>query len=388
MIGAPAGRGPARPLAAVLTVVAAAVAVIAACAPFATRPTVLPTAPAHTTPTRATATHTVSGRPDLAWPASVVQPTTQPPPAPAVGPTPTTSPPVGLVRPPRQQVVPVPPVDPGAPVASCAADLGNSPPRPGAATRALSPAAEAQARRTVGRIYARFPGDEEAALWWRGTATVVESDSRDLVLAVAHSLMDKDGQLAEEVSFIPDYRHGQKPYGEWSARSWALLPGYQRGRNYEDFENDLAVVLLDTNEGRHIQDVVGAQKMCFHADLLPLSVDDRWTHLYGYPIDSEGGEVLDMHCQGPREHETDNNKLGINLDLNYFFLTCVDGDPVLNYGASGSPFLSNLDLETGIGFVVGVYGFGWEDDDKTFGDNIGRYLGDDVQELFRRYAGA
>ena len=233
--------------------------------------------------------------------------------------------------------------------------------------RPLSQEADDFVRHTIGKLYSKFP---DGTTNW-GTATVVVSDSHDLLLTAAHVIHDERDQRAVELRFVPGESHGAQPFGEWTARDWATVPTYV-GSSPEWAQDDIGMVLLNTREGKHIQDVVGSQGVCFDCE------KQGFAHLYGYPVDFEGGQALDTHCQ-----------VNAVFDGEKPYGTCLEGQPGLNRGSSGAGVLTNFDTTTGVGTVTAINTWGhYVNDDEINGmptDNGGAYLGGAARALYDQY---
>lgn len=65
---------------------------------------------------------------------------------------------------------------------------------------------------TVGALFVRTASGQLTVHFCTGS--VVTSPAGDLVITAAHCLI---GRSASQVAFIPDYAHGQEPYGVWYA---------------------------------------------------------------------------------------------------------------------------------------------------------------------------
>ena len=182
----------------------------------------------------------------------------------------------------------------------------------------LAHLAESQVPRTTGNLTAMFPNNSPQA--W-GSATVVHSENRDLIVSAAHLLINKRGERATNVVFVPAEHRGTKPYGEWSVRDWAVPDTFQP--DSVGAQDDVAVVLLNTLGGEHIQDVLGSQGICFGCRHVGL------VRVFAYRRGFEDGSALDTHCR-------------INMDSSWveqpeeYYGPCLDGQAELGRGSSGS----------------------------------------------------
>jgi hypothetical protein len=164
---------------------------------------------------------------------------------------------------------------PGLDVTGAPVSVGSDPVPLNDTTRgALSPRAVDFVRHTVGRVRIEFPSGATAL----GSGSVVVSDSGALVVTAGHALYDPDlGGYATSVWFEPGYDDDNLPYGEWHAWFWVVPQPYKD--NVTNFGSDVGFMLLAPKDGKHVQEVVGAQRVAFNATVA------RGATLYqfGYP---------------------------------------------------------------------------------------------------------
>lgn len=131
-----------------------------------------------------------------------------------------------------------------ASVACCAAVVGGT--TPAASASGLMRAHQAEPTSVVGVIMQ--PDGSHSC-----TASVVHSESHDLVLTAAHCL---DGD-ATELSFVPAYENGSRPLGTWKV-SAAYVDSSWTAAQSEDA--DVAVLRLEprASDGADVEDVTGA----------------------------------------------------------------------------------------------------------------------------------
>lgn len=114
------------------------------------------------------------------------------------------------------------------------------------------------------------------------SGTAVNSRNRSLVWTVGHCVFDsgpsEEGFTNRFVSnfiFVPGYRNGAAPFGEWPARRLVTTKQFARSGN---LKYDLGAAVVRTNSaGRRLQGVVGARGIGFDQ---PRDVTYR---AYGYP---------------------------------------------------------------------------------------------------------
>ncbi|MCX5210802.1 serine protease [Kitasatospora sp. NBC_00240] len=224
---------------------------------------------------------------------------------------------------------------PSTALAPAAAATTQDPPTPqeaasGSPTPAAVPVATATA--TVKRgTTADAPADAESAkvgALFNGpvaagghfcTASVVHSPTRNLLLTAAHCLSSSG-----DVTFAPGYRDGSAPYGSWKVTAVHTTTGWDQHR---DQDEDFAILEVAADQGREIEDVVGAH---------PLGTGESFSaqvRLLGYP---NAGETP-LTCVNATSRE----------DTYQRAIDCPD----YTGGTSGGPWIS-----TATGAVIGLIG--------------------------------
>lgn len=202
--------------------------------------------------------------------------------------------------------------------------------------------------RTVGRLFSTIQGVDYAC-----SATVVSSLSRDMVVTAGHCLHSgAGGAFANNISFMPGYHDGQMPHGLWTARRIMTTPTWA-GRS--DFDHDVGFALFNTRDARHLQDVVGAQRIGFN---LPRMMAQ---YAFGYPrLGAYDGNRL-IYCAGsPFPDPYGTASIG---------LSCT-----MTGGASGGPLLVGLGRGgPGAGWVDSVVSYAYVGrSDMVYGTYFGR----------------
>ncbi|GIE78465.1 peptidase [Actinoplanes philippinensis] len=210
--------------------------------------------------------------------------------------------------------------------------------------------------RTVGRLFFTDHGEDSSC-----TATVLDSANRSTVVTAAHcvnntDLLGEDNQWSANVLFIPGYRDGRAPYGRFVGRisvaSATWLRNDQIDPGYSAY--DQAFVVLNPNAaGRRVQDAVGAaQRIGYDVP------GGRTVHQFGYPRAS-----ADPAREGLPEYT--------GQRLAYCTGTAVEvqeaGEPrgqwgaacVMGGGSSGGPRMTDFEVRTGLGTVVGDNSWGY-----------------------------
>ncbi|MFF9816762.1 trypsin-like peptidase domain-containing protein [Streptomyces sp. NPDC014006] len=202
------------------------------------------------------------------------------------------------------------------------------------------------------RIGALFHADR--ADWTGGhfcTASVVHSAHRDLIVTAAHCL---GGDGDTDLVFVPGYRYGKAPYGVWPVQRMLLPDGWEAGRS-ED--SDVAFAVLAPRGGKHVEDVVGANRFVTGTTTGATAVT-----VTGYPDEEEAPVVC---TNKPVAHSRTQQRI-----------VC----PGFSTGTSGSPWVN------GDGQVVGVLG-GHEDGGDTDDVSYSVVLGTEAAEAYRDAVG-
>ena len=195
---------------------------------------------------------------------------------------------------------------------------------------------------TFGRLYFTFDGSTLNVC----SATVVNSDSGDIVVTAAHCVVTTDGKgtLAQSVVFVPGDRNdaAEQPYGMWAATSVSVPQEFvdkaitddqgvltsEEGWNY-----DFAFLKMEERDGKSIQDVTGGQGIAFGIPVKSLTQ-------IGYPSAPPFDGLDEYVCastefssnwQGGYSHQCD-----------------------MTQGSSGGGWLTSYDAASGTGYVVGV----------------------------------
>ncbi|MEH6372755.1 RICIN domain-containing protein [Streptomyces sp. KLMMK] len=131
---------------------------------------------------------------------------------------------------------------------------------------------ETALRATTGRIRMAWTDDE--GVRWSGSCTgnVIASDSKDVVATARHCIPhDKQGRIISEAQyeFTPGYSKDadgteHAPYGKWTFRSVGVVSDSTNQQS-----SDTAFLALNTQNGTHVQDKVGASGHRFGITSLP-----------------------------------------------------------------------------------------------------------------------
>ncbi|WP_371499134.1 serine protease [Kitasatospora sp. NBC_00374] len=178
------------------------------------------------------------------------------------------------------------------------------------------------------------------------TASVIHSETKDLLLTAAHCVSGASG-----LRFVPGYRDGKAPHGSWQVVKVFTTAGWDEDG---DADEDYAVLQVAPLNGREIEDVVGGNLLGLDA-----SATAR-VRLYGYPDGSEA-PVL---CANATIRQSAHQR---RIDC-----------PAFPGGTSGGPWIDAADGRV-IG-VIGGYQQGGDTDDTSYSATFDKT----VDELYRR----
>ncbi len=189
------------------------------------------------------------------------------------------------------------------------------------------------------------------------TASVVASPGRDLLITAAHCINGgKNGGYRQDIVFIPGYRDGQEPFGVWIPARLLVAPQWE---NSSDPDYDVGFVVLKPDDGKNVEDVLGANQ---------LGIDPGYKNLVrvtGYPA-SEDAPVTCVNWTSRQSQ----SQLRFDCD-------------VFTGGTSGSPWVTHFDPRTLTGTIVGVLG-GYLEGGSTEAISYSSYLGPEVEQLYRQ----
>jgi V8-like Glu-specific endopeptidase len=212
--------------------------------------------------------------------------------------------------------------------------------RPAPGTTAVAPVSDESSR--IGALYSgSAPSGNHFC-----TASVLHSDSKNLLLTAAHCASSTDN-----LYFAPGYRDGQTPFGTWQVTKLYQTTGWtQNGDQDEDF----AILQVAPSNGRAVEDVVGANNLALNVDF------GARVRLYGYPANTEE-PIL---CTNDTTEQSDRQR---RIDC-----------PSFPGGTSGGPWI-DTDSDKVIG-VIGGYQQGGDTDDVSYSATFEKTIGDLYQQ--------
>jgi len=132
--------------------------------------------------------------------------------------------------------------------------------------------------RTNGRILGFDPREGDYSC----SGTALATPSRSIVLTAGHCVQERHS-LGRDLTFIPAYDHGERPFGAFEVETAYMMPQWHHAEN-PDF--DLAALRVTPNHLGSLTDVVGGRGY----------VTGRSRHvnfeIFGYPAAALEGEEL------------------------------------------------------------------------------------------------
>jgi V8-like Glu-specific endopeptidase len=187
------------------------------------------------------------------------------------------------------------------------------------------------------------------------TASVVPSPGHDLVMTAAHCI--SGGRGSASIVFVPAYANGIGPYGVWAARTLIVDPQWASGG---DPDYDVGFVVLSPDDGKAVQDVVGANPIDFNAGYRHL------VRVTGYPERDDAP----VTCEN---WTTEYSATQLRFACGGFYA-----------GTSGSPWVvADGAAVADSPQVVGVIG-GYERGGDTNSVSYSAYLNDAIEALYQQ----
>ncbi|MEY9937372.1 serine protease [Streptacidiphilus sp. MAP5-3] len=189
------------------------------------------------------------------------------------------------------------------------------------------------------------------------TGSVVQSKGSSIVVTAAHCVHGgKGGNYNTDIVFVPGYRNGTEPQGEWPVKSIVVD---QRWIDSSDPDLDVAFLVLGTVNNQTIASVLGGNRLGINLGF------GRTVSLTGYP--SDAGEPI--ACFNSTTQQS-----------TYQMKIACKSFPG---GTSGSPWLTAFDRTTRTGTVIGVIG-GYQQGGSTPDVSYSPYFDNDVLALYDR----
>jgi V8-like Glu-specific endopeptidase len=219
----------------------------------------------------------------------------------------------------------------------------------------IRPGTSHTAKPTTGnaRVGALFSHDVQGDHFCTGS--VVDSKAGNLVITAAHCIHDgKGGGYRSDLVFVPAYREGTAPYGQWRVKSMLVDPHWA---DSSDPDYDVGFLVLQPLNGQTIAQVLGSN---------PLGTDLGFgltVKITGYPASGD----TPISCVNRTTQQSPTQMR----------IACT------NYtgGTSGSPWLSRFDPGTRRGTLIGVIG-GYQQGGDTADVSYSVYFGPAVRSLY------
>ncbi len=192
------------------------------------------------------------------------------------------------------------------------------------------------------------------------TASVVDSPDRDMLVTAAHCVQDYSATAPKGLAFVPGYDNGTAPYGVWTVTRIFVNQAWASGSDPDD---DVAFLTVAQRSGIAVESVTGAETLGVGQ---PASGVMR---VIGYPESAN----QPIACQ---------NRVG-SLRTRQLEFDCRG----FTSGTSGSPFLADMNAETGEGTVIGVIG-GYQQGGDTPDVSYAATFDTDVQALYNQAVAA
>jgi V8-like Glu-specific endopeptidase len=234
-------------------------------------------------------------------------------------------------------------------------------------------------RRVHGKVFATledvtdattcFPSSAPCDIDFLCSATVVRSRSHVLVWTAGHCVNGSDvgTGFATNFEFVPGYRDGSRPFGEWAAKRLLTTSGWQSNSNIR-FDAAAAVLARD-REGRGVQDVIGARGIAFNQSRNQTFV------AYGYPAEPT---VFNPGFNGQHLFTCTSARLGNDEPSGGTGPSTMRINCDMTGGSSGGGWV--VDNK----FVNSVTSYGYDDDPNSL---YGPYFGTSVKNLYRESRG-
>ncbi|GAA2206870.1 hypothetical protein GCM10009850_023280 [Nonomuraea monospora] len=206
--------------------------------------------------------------------------------------------------------------------------------------------------RTAGKVFGTGGNGKDFV----ASGTVVNSADGDIVLTVAHAMMDAEGRWSSNLVFVPAYKNGAAPYGKFAARTMFIWSGYYKD-GVRQPPLDFGMLVVSKVKGKTPVQTVGGQGIRFNATAAGTS-----NLLLGYPSNGNGGQTL-QYCSGASVTPAYGMKYALICDM--------------GGGSSGGPWFQQFNKLTGAGYVISAHAL------RNTTTSYGAYLGPEALATFR-----
>jgi len=210
--------------------------------------------------------------------------------------------------------------------------------------------------KTAGRVFFTYQGRQASC-----SGDAVTSGNKSTVLTAGHCVK-LDGAYHTDWVFVPAYKDGNAPFGQWAAKATMTTPQWDAS---EDINFDVGAAVVNPLDGQSLTDVVGGQGVAFNS---PRGQD---MYAFGWPAADPYDGTHMIYCSGTTFDALISDGIGMTCDM--------------TGGASGGPWFQEFDEGTGAGLQNSV---------NSYKINFiptwmfGPYFGTDAQNLYNAAAAA
>jgi V8-like Glu-specific endopeptidase len=194
------------------------------------------------------------------------------------------------------------------------------------------------------------PIDDE---FYRCSGSVINTSAGHVVMTSGHCVIDPDtGTPATNLIFVPGYRDGAEPFGEWAAPTFATTPEWQSsaGGPNPDEAGDIAMLTLSNRpaDGATVQSIVGAFGIAFNQARAQTYME------YGYPAQFpyDGSRLYTLTSPWAGN---DNNFTPATMAISSDFTGGSSGGPWLVGSSPVAMSLNDYTYGSAPGYMFGPY---------------------------------
>lgn len=221
-----------------------------------------------------------------------------------------------------------------------------------------------------GKVFFTIPKGTEAGDYVC-SGTAVNSKNRSLVWTAGHCVYDFEaadpGGFSTNFIFVPGYKDGIAPYGEWPAKKLGTTAGWKTEGNIR-FDLGAAVVTTDAT-GRKLQDVVGATGIGFNQPRV------QTLQAFGYPA-----VMPPLEFTGEREFRCTGEPFGVDRPSGTIGPATTGIECDMTAGSSGGGWVGG----TTVPILLSVTSYGY----PTELDHLyGPYMSAGAKQLYKLVRG-
>jgi hypothetical protein len=159
--------------------------------------------------------------------------------------------------------------------------------------------------RTYGKVFFTAKPDQNPAVNYVCSGTVVNTEGRSTVWTAGHCVSD-GGSWNYNWVFVPNYVNGSAPYGKWNSCRLSTTTAWFNNNN--DFANDLGGATMCRLNGSRIQDVLGGQGFAWNQSV------SYAAYSFGYPQASPFNGAYLVGCYGTT-FDNGGSTIGLYCDM-------------------------------------------------------------------------